>query len=69
MLRKAYTLREKLTRIFDKKQSKNSGRRALRRWMAQLRDSALECFDKFLATLENRMDLITHYFISRSSSG
>jgi transposase len=64
-----YTLREKLTRIFDKKHSKKSGRRAIRRWMAAVRESGLDCFDNFLTTLENRMDLITNYFISRSSSG
>ncbi|HZC00634.1 MAG TPA: ISL3 family transposase, partial [Gammaproteobacteria bacterium] len=69
LLRKAYTLREKLTRLFDKERSKKSGRRAIRRWMAAVRESGLDCFDKFLATLENRMDLITNYFISRSSSG
>jgi len=69
LLRKAYQLREKLTRIFDKEHSKNSGRRAIRRWMAQVRNSGLDCFDKFLTTLENRMDIITNYFISRSSSG
>jgi transposase len=69
LLRKAYTLREKLTRIFDKDHSKKSGRRAIRRWMAAVRNSGLDCFDQFLTTLENRMDLITNYFISRSSSG
>lgn len=70
LLRKAYRLREKLTRIFDnEKHTKESGRRAIRRWMAEVRDSGLNCFDKFLATLEERMDLITNYFISRSSSG
>jgi transposase len=69
MLRKAYNLREKLTRIFNKKHSKKSGRRAIRRWMAQVKDSGLECFDTFLSTLEKRMDIITNYFISRSSSG
>jgi transposase len=68
-LRKAYNLREKLTRLFDKKHSKKSGRRAIRRWMAAVRESGLNCFDNFLTTLENRMDLITNYFISRSSSG
>ncbi|MFL6546554.1 MAG: ISL3 family transposase [Candidatus Udaeobacter sp.] len=68
-LRKAYTLREKLTRLFDKKHSKKSGRRAIRRWMAAVRESGLNCFDNFLTPLENRMDLITNYFISRSSSG
>src|SRR5918997_798755 len=69
LLRKAYNLREKLTRILDKEHSKKSGRRAIRRWMAQVIDSGLECFDTFLSTLEKRMDLITNYFISRSSSG
>jgi transposase len=69
LLRKAYNLREKLTRIFDKEHSKKSGRRAIRRWIAAVRESGLDCFDKFLTTLENRMDIITNYFISRSSSG
>jgi transposase len=36
--------------------------------MAAVRESGLNCFDNSL-TLENRMDLITNYFISRSSSG
>jgi transposase len=70
LLRKAYRLREKLTRIFDnEKHTKESGRQAIRRWMAEVRDSGLDCFDKFLATLEERMDIITNYFINRSSSG
>jgi transposase len=37
--------------------------------MAAVRESGLNCFDNFLTTLENRMDLTTNYFISRSSSG
>lgn len=70
LLRKAYRLREKLTRIFDnEKHTVESGRRAIRRWMAEVRASGLTCFDKFLSTLEERMDLITNFFISRSSSG
>jgi transposase len=52
-----------------KEHSKKSGRRALRRWMAAVRESGLDYFDKFLTTLEKRMDIITNYFISRSSSG
>jgi transposase len=70
LLSKAYRLREKLTRIFDnEKHSVESGRRAIRRWMTEVRESGLNCFDKFLATLEERMELITNYFINRSSSG
>lgn len=69
LLRKAYQLREKLTRIFDKEQTKKSGRQAIRRWMGEVRKSGLDCFDKFLGTLEKHLDIITNYFISRSSSG
>lgn len=70
LLRKAYQLREKLTRIFDnEKHTKESGRRAIRRWMAQVRESGLDCFNKFLGTLEKHLEIITNYFISRSSSG
>jgi transposase len=36
--------------------------------MAAVRNSGLDCFEHFLTTLENRMDLITTS-ISRSSSG
>lgn len=40
LLRNAYRLREKLTRIFDnEKHTKESGRRAIRRWMAEVRES------------------------------
>jgi transposase len=68
-LQKAYRLREKLTRIFETNHSNESARRALRRWMAAVRESGLTCFDSFLGTLENWMEEITNYFISRLSSG
>lgn len=69
LLRKAHQLREKLTRIFDKEHTKQSGQQAIRRWMAEVRQSGLDCFNKFLGTLEKHLDIITNYFISRSSSG
>ena len=69
-LRHAYRLREKLTRLFDnEKHTKESGRQALRRWMTEVKNSGLDCFDKFLATLEHRMDIITNYFTHRTTSG
>ena len=69
-LRQAYRLREKLTRLFDnEKHTKESGRQALRRWMTEVKNSGLTCFDKFLATLEARMDIITNYFTNRTTSG
>ena len=68
-LRQAHALREKLTKVFETKQSKASAKRALRRWIAAVKGSGLECFDKFISTLETWMDEITNYFISRLSSG
>ncbi len=68
-LRLAYSLREKLTGIFETNHTKESAQRALRRWIAEVKRSGLTCFDKFLGTLENWMDEITNYFISRLTSG
>ncbi len=68
-LRQAYKLREKLTGIFETNHTKASAQRALRRWIAAVKQSSLTCFDKFLSTLENWMDEITNYFISRLTSG
>jgi len=68
-LQRGYQLREQLTRIFETKQTKEAAQRALRHWMAQVRQSGLSCFDKFLATLERWLDEITNYFINRTNSG
>jgi len=68
-LRQAYELREKLTAIFDRQHSKPSGTAALNRWMKQVRQSGLTCFDSFLKTLETWLDEITNYFVARLTSG
>jgi transposase len=68
-LRQAYELREKLTAIFDRAHSKQSGTAALKRWMKQVRESSLTCFDSFLRTLENWLDESTNYFVARLTSG
>jgi len=68
-LRQAYKLREKLTGIFERDHTKKSAHRALRRWIATVKQSGLTCFEKFLGTLENWIDEITNYFISRLTSG
>ncbi|MCW5971578.1 MAG: ISL3 family transposase [Blastocatellales bacterium] len=69
VLRRGYQLREKLTDIFETAHTKQSAERALRRWMAEVRSTGLTCFDSFLITLENWMDQITNYFLSRLTSG
>jgi transposase len=68
-LRRAYALREKLTAIFERKLSKAEATRQILAWMEEVKQSGLTCFNKFLGTLENWMDEITNYFISRLSSG
>lgn len=68
-LRKAYALREKLTGIFDTKQTKEAAQASLRRWIAEVEQSGLDCFDKFIKTLKERMEIITNYFVNRSNSG
>jgi transposase len=68
-LKLAYDLRERLTAIFETDHTKESGRAALKRWMKRVRQSGLDCFDSFLTTLENWLDEITNYFISRLTSG
>ena len=69
LLRKAYKLREKLTAIFETKDTKESARQAIHSSIQSVKCSGLACFDKFLVTLDNWMDEITNYFISRQTSG
>jgi transposase len=68
-LRQAYTLREKLTTIFDTARSKKDGLRRIGFWRARVAKSGLTCFDAFLKLLDTWLDLIANYFITRQSSG
>jgi len=68
-LKQAYDLRERLTSIFETEHTKDSGRAAIRGWIRRVRNSKLSCFDPFLKTLENWLDEITNYFVSRQTSG
>lgn len=68
-LLKVYALREKLTLIFDTKQTKEAAQARLLEWIAEAERSGLHCFDKFINTLKERMEIITNYFVRRSNSG
>jgi len=68
-LKLAYTFREELTAIFDMQLTKEEARKRLIKWRDKVRRSALTCFDKFLTTLNNWLDKIVNYFVSRLSSG
>jgi transposase len=69
LLELAYDFRNQLTDIFEEDISKEKARRKIKSWMKKVEKSELTCFDKFLTTLENRMNEITNYFYDRHSSG
>jgi transposase len=65
----AYAFGRALTRIFDTPQTKTRAEEMLRAWMRLARETKVEGFDKFMNTLDEKMDLITNYFIRRQNSG
>jgi transposase len=67
--KQAYTLRERLTAIFDRSLSQKQAQAKLRRWVQQVRESGLHCFDRFLNLLDTWWQEITNYFIQRENSG
>lgn len=69
LLGTAYLFCYTLTDIFEQPITKAEARRKLRAWKYLVQNSELDCFDRFLKTLEERMDEITNYFTERHSSG
>jgi transposase len=65
----AYHLREDLTDLFDRDDTKAGAKRAIRAWCKRVRQSALAEFETFLGTIERWMEEITNYFIGRQTSG
>jgi transposase len=68
-LKRAYTLREALTAIFEREISKEEATRQIKSWRKRVKASGLRCFDNFLTTLLNWMEEITNYFVNRDNSG
>jgi len=66
--KQAYSLRERLTTIFEMSLSKKQAEAKLRHWIQQVKDSGLQCFDRFLKLLETWWEEITNYFIQRETS-
>lgn len=58
-----------LTGIFDQPLSKTEAEEQLRAWMRLVRDQEVKGFETFLNTLDEKMDMITNYFIRRQTSG
>jgi transposase len=67
--KQAHTLRERLTAIFEMSLSQKQAQAKLRRWIQQVQQSGLHCFDRFLKLLETWWQEITNFFIQRENSG
>ena len=67
--KQAYGLRESLTAIFDMHLSKKQAQAKILRWIQQVQQSGLQCFDDFLKLLAAWWEEITNYFIQRENSG
>jgi transposase len=65
----AYTLREVLTLLVEQPLSKARARDYLEAWASLVKDSGLSCFERFLTTLDERLDEVTNDFLDRQSSG
>ena len=65
----AYDFCQELTDIFNQDVTKRQGKNDLQDWMKRVRKGGLTCFNSFLKTLENWLDEIANYFISRLTSG
>jgi transposase len=64
-----YALGWALTGIFDTPQTKTEAEERLRAWMRLAKETKAEGFDRFMNTLDEKMDLVTNYFIRRQNSG
>ena len=68
-LHQAYTLREELTAIFNTDLTQAKGQHRLERWIAKVESKKINCFKKFIKTLQNHLDMIANYFHERANSG
>jgi transposase len=65
----AYHLREDLTELFERDDTKAGAKCAIRAWCKRVRQSGLAEFESFLGTIERWMDEITNDFQGRQTSG
>jgi transposase len=65
----AYKLRNKLTDTFNTYTSRSGGKRRINNWINKVKESSVNCYDKFIKTLEANLEEVVNYFINRDSSG
>lgn len=68
-LETAYYLSGLLTKVFESPISRRCARYRIKKWMALVRGSGLDCFNRFLKTVATWQEEILNYFIDRHSSG
>ena len=68
-LKKAYTLREELSAIFQMPLTRDEALTRFQCWQSKVKHSGLSCFNSFLKTLDKWRDEIANYFVKRLSSG
>ena len=68
-LKKAYTLREELSAIFQMPLAQDEALIRFQCWQKKVKHSGLNCFNSFLKTLDKWCNEIANYFIKRLSSG
>lgn len=68
-LRTAHAMREVLTVIFERAESKAQASTWLQMWQEFITLQAIDGFESFLTTLNNHWEEITNYFLDRQTSG
>jgi len=68
-LKRAYTYREQLRAIFEKKLSKEQAQHEIKKWRRRVKASGLKCYESFFKTLDKWLEEITNYFLHRHNSG
>ena len=61
-LKQAYDFQNTLTGIFNKNINKQAASKLIKKWIKEISESALTCFDKFISTLNKNWDDILNYF-------
>ena len=67
--KQAYDFREALTAIYDMNLSKKQAQSKILRWILQVENSGLLCFDNFIHLLRSWWQEITNFFVHRENSG
>ena len=68
-LKLAYTLQDQLSAIFDQSISKKVAKIRIQAWKKRVQASGLNCFDRFIKTLERWWEEILNFFVARRNSG